>query len=199
MPTRNALASVRLSYAQRLPTAPYHVTLRVWSHSYDHPTSARRNALVTGVFLTDLPSSGSATVSNVEIKDRYGVDQTRFWRHTSGVSQEGFEGYAEYDTGGACGPGMPSVFWFAHSGIYDERCWADPTVDAYRLQSYRNGGMQVALYNYMLGPLTFSFDINLSAPPSAVRLTLGHVGGNGGDPAQHTATLPNEEWVVRFP
>ena len=199
MPTRNALASARLRYVQKLPTGPYHVAIQVWSHSYDHPDPTRRSALVTAVYLTDLPPSSGYTVSAVDIRDRYGIDQTRFWRHVSGASQEGFDGYTEYDTGGLCGHGLPNVFWTANSGVYDERSLADPTVDAFRLQSYRQGAAQVAIYNYMLGPLTFSFDISLPAPPSAVRLMLGQIGGNGGNPAQRTATLPNEEWIIRFP
>ena len=201
MPVRNALATARLRYVQRAAGAPFHVTIQVWSHSYDHPDPARRSALVTGVYLVDLigPNTGYP-VSNVSITDRYGVDQTLLWTRTSGANQEGFEGYAEYDTGGVCGHGLPSVFWGSYSGIYDERCLNDPAVDASRLQTYRTGNPQIGVYNYMLGPLTFSFDIALlSAPPTSVRLQLGHIGGNGGNPTQRSATLPNEEWTIRFP
>lgn len=126
MPTRNALATARLSYSHRGRKAPYHASIQARSHSYDHPDPARRSALVTGVFLTQLPPSTGYAVSNVAITDRYGVDHTVLWIRTSGAQEEGFEGYTEYDTGGACGPGLPSVFWGSFSGIYDERCLADP-------------------------------------------------------------------------
>jgi hypothetical protein len=200
MPTRNALAAARLRYAQAAPTAPYHVTLQVWSHSFDHPDPVRRSALVTGVFLTQLPPSTAYGVSNVAITDRYGVDQSGMWTRGGGsVNEEGFVGYTEFDTGGACGRSLPSVFWGVFSGIYDERCLDDPGVDAFRLQTYRPSTPQVSVFNYIVGPLTFAFDIVLTSPPSAVRLRLGLIGGNGGNPAQRSPTLPDEQFVIRFP
>jgi hypothetical protein len=111
MPTRNALAAARLRYAQAAPTAPYRVTLQVWSHSFDHPDPIRRSALVTSVFLTQLPPGTGYVVSNVAITDRYGVDQSGMWTRSSGANEEGFAGYTEYDTAGVCGHGLPSVFW----------------------------------------------------------------------------------------
>ncbi|HEY2378179.1 MAG TPA: hypothetical protein VGH98_19540 [Gemmatimonadaceae bacterium] len=198
MPVRNALATAQLSYAQRGKGAPFHVTIAVWSHSYDHPDAARRNALVTGVYLADLPASGVYNVSNILIRDRYNVDQTGLWTRTSGANLEGFEGYTEFDTHGACGNAWPNVIWSAYSGIYDERCVADATVDAFRLQTYRIAHPQISVYNYMLGPVTFSFEINLPAAPTSVGLRLGLIGGNAGNPAQRTNTVPNEEWVIQF-
>jgi hypothetical protein len=199
MPTRNALAAARLRYAQAAPTAPYRVTLQVWSHSFDHPDPVRRSALVTGVFLTQLPPGTGYVVSNVAITDRYGVDQSGMWTRSSGANEEGFAGYTEYDTAGVCGHGLPSVFWAAFSGIYDERCLDDPSVDAFRLQTYRLSAPAVSVFNYIVGPLTFTFDIVLPSPPSAVRLRLGLIGGNGGNPAQRSPTLPDEQFVIRFP
>ena len=55
------------------------------------------------------------------------------------------------------------------------------------------------IHNYLFGPVTFTFDINLSAAPTAVKLKMGLVGGNGGNPAQLYATLPSEEFVIQFP
>lgn len=198
MPTRNALATARLRYEQRRPGEPYHVRLQVWSHSYDHPDASRRNALVIAAYITDLPAGTSATATNHRITDRYGVDHTMLWAGSGGGTQYGFEGYTEGSSHGRCPPDLPGVFWTAHSGIYDERCLADPACDAMRLQTYRHSQYQLANFNYLLGPVTFAFDIELSAPPTAVRLRLGHIGGNGGNPAQRQATLPNEEFVIRW-
>jgi hypothetical protein len=199
MPTRNALASARLQYSQPAPGAPYHINLQVWSHSYDHPNAVHRSALVNAVYLTQLPLGPAYAVSNIVIKDRYGIDQTALWRRSNGIQEEGFEGYTELDTHGACGPGLTNVLWSANSGIYDERCAADPSCDAKRLQTYLSLPEQLTAYNYLLGPVTFSFDIVLSAPPSAVRLQVGHIGGNGGHPAQRAATIPQEQLVIQFP
>ena len=199
MPVRAALAAARLTYAKKKGAAGFRVTIEVWSHSYDHPDPAQRSALVNGVYLMDLPAASGYVVTNVAIKDRYGVDETALWAGLQGANQVGFEGYTEYDTGGRCGQGLPSVFWAANSGIYDERCLADPSVDAYRLQTYRIGAAQISIYNYMLGPLTFSFDIAIGSAPTSVGLRMGQIGGNGGNPAQRTAALPDEQWVIRFP
>ncbi|MGH7516454.1 MAG: hypothetical protein ACREOC_03145 [Gemmatimonadales bacterium] len=68
-----------------------------------------------------------------------------------------------------------------------------------RLQTVRGTPEQLTAYNYLLGPLTFAFDIVLTAPPAALRLKLGHIGGNGGNPAQRSGTMPDEEFVIQFP
>ena len=137
MPTRNALASIRLSQVQRTAGAPYHISLEVRSHSYDHPDPNHRSSLVNGVYLTQLPLSQSHTVSNLRITDRYGIDQTLLWSIVPGGTEIGFEGFTELDTVAPCRPGFPSVLWNAFSGVYDERCLADPLCDARRLQNYR--------------------------------------------------------------
>ena len=199
MTVRNALASAQLTYTQKGAGAPYHVAIKVWSHTYDHPDPARRSALVTEVFLAELPQN-APIMTNVKIVDRYGVDQTMVFTGTIGGSQQGWEGYKEFDTGGACGPQLPQVFWGAFSGIYDERCLADQTIDARRLQTYGIGSTQISVYNYILGPLTFSFDIALASPPTSVLLRVGRIGGNGGNPAQRTEVFPgHEEFLIRFP
>ena len=198
MPTRNALATIRLRYDQPAPKAPFRIAIQVWSHSYDHPNAARRNALVTGVYLVELEGGSSSGGTNPKITDRYGVDHTLLWAGTGGGASWGYEGYTEGSSHGRCPPDLPGVFWTANSGVYDERCLADPACDAMRLQTYRHSQYQLGNYNYLLGPVTFAFDLALSAPPRAVRIRFGHVGGNGGNPAQRTATLPDEEFVIRF-
>ena len=201
MPSRNALASVRLSQVQKTPGSPYHISIQVWSHSYDHPDPSHRNSLVNGVYLTQLPSSQSYATSNVRITDRYGIDQTLLWMPLIGGTEIGFEGYTELDTVNPCGPGYPRVLWSAFSGVYDERCLADPLCDARRLQTYRPTASprQLGAFSYLLGPVTFAFDIALTAAPTAVRLRVGHVGGNAGIPSQRSATLPDETFVIQFP
>jgi hypothetical protein len=201
MPTRNALASIRLSYVHKTPAAPYHITIQVWSHSYDHPDPNHRSAMVSGVYLTQLAVNPGYSVSNLRITDRYGIDETWLWTVASSTTEIGFDGYAELDTGRPCQPGFPNVLWGAYTGIYDERCLADPACDARRLQTYLPlpARTQLSAYNYLLGPVTFAFDIKLSAIPIAVRLSMRHVGGNGGNPAQRWALLPSEEFVIQVP
>ena len=197
MPTRNALASARLKYSQATPADPYRVTLQVWSHSYDHPTLSHRSAVVSGVTLTQLsqlpPLTNLSTISNVAITDRYGVSHVGLWEvGYTGAGEQGFVGHAEWGTNA-------KVVWQALSGIYDDRCATDQTCDRFRLQSFRHTSIdEITVYNYLPGPLTFAFDIRLSAPPTAVRLRLSLIGGNGGNPAQRTPSLPDEEFVINF-
>ena len=197
MPTKNALAAVRLSYAQK-PRRPYHVSLEVWSHSYDHPDPNHRNALVVGVELAHL-APGSYSATNLRITDRYGIEQTQLWAVVSGGTL-GFFGYREWDAADSCAPAVFGVVWGNFTGAYDERCLADLSCDSRRLQSYLTGptNLQFVGFNYVAGPLTFSFDANLTAPPTAVKIRMGHIGGNGGNPAQRWATLPDEEFVIDF-
>jgi hypothetical protein len=197
------LASVRLSSELR-KGGLYHVTIQVWSHSYDHPDPGHKNAIVDAVYLTQLAPSSNYQVTNVKITDRYGIDETLLWWPVNGPDV-GFVGYVELDTRTPCQPGFPQVLWGAFTGVYDERCLADPACDARRLQTYVTtfpvspGRIGLTAHNYLIGPVTFAFDITLSAAPTAVKLRMGHVGGNGGNPAQRNATLPSEEFVVQFP
>ena len=197
MPTRNALAAVRLSYTQRA-RSPYHIVLEVWSHSYDHPDPNHRNALVTAVELGHLPP-GNYAASNVRITDRYGIDQTDLWAIESGGVLR-FFGYREWDAADTCAPAVFGVVWGNFTGAYDERCLADPACDSMRLQSYLTGTtkLQFRGFHYVAGPITFSFDANLTAPPTAIKIRMGHIGGNGGNPAQRWATLPDEDFVIDF-
>jgi hypothetical protein len=202
LPTRNALAAIRLSYARKRAATKYSVKLEVWSHSYDHPDPNHRSSAITGVYLTQLPllpPASNYTISNLKITDRYGIDERSMWNTVSAPTEFGFDGYVELDTGRPCQPGFPNVLWGLYTGIYDERCLADPACDARRLQTYRPVWSQLSGYNYLLGPVTFAFDIALSVVPAAVRLRVGHVGGNGGNPAQRSATLPSEEFVIQVP
>ena len=198
MPTRNALGSIRLSYTQSVPNGPYHITLQVWSHSYDHPDPARRSAAIRGVYLIQLTGGSPYNMSHVKIVDRYGVEQNSLWTGVSAPNEAGFEGYVEVDTGKPCQPGFPNVLWGAYTGIYDERCLEDPACDRRRLQTIAQWP-QLTSFNYLLGPLTFSFDLALSAPPTAVRLRMSLVGGNGGNPAQRFYTLPDEGFIITVP
>jgi hypothetical protein len=198
MPTRNALATARLTHA-KLKGGRYHIEIQVWSHSYDHPDPARRSAMVSEVYAAGLGPSGGYSVTNIKITDRYGVDETGLWRRRDGANETGFGGYTEYDTGGNCGPSLPSVFWFSHTGIYDDRCPGDSACDAMRLQTWRATGTQIEVFNYLLGPVTFAFDLVTPKPPNSVRLVMSQIGGNGGNPAQRAAVLPNEEFTIVFP
>ncbi|HTE44770.1 MAG TPA: hypothetical protein VK636_05955 [Gemmatimonadaceae bacterium] len=167
----------------------YHVTLEVQSRSFDHPDPSHRSAAITKVALTEL-APGQHTVSNVKITDHFGVENL-LWKQQSGVT-EGFSGITEFDSG-------HGVAWLSTTGIYDPRCQEHAAVDAVRLQTYRAQGTILAAFNYLHGPVTFAFDIQLASPPKAVEITLGLVGGNGGNPAQRSATLPDEVFVIHFP
>jgi hypothetical protein len=198
MPTKNALATIRFGYSSR-GTGPYHISLEVWSHSYDHPEPNHRSAMVVGVELIQSPAGISYGNTNLKITDRYGIDQTSLWREVSGTTLS-FVGHTEWDAGNTCGPAVNGVVWGNFTGIYDERCLADLACDSMRLQSYLTGPTQLKFigFHYVAGPLTFAFDADLSAPPNAVRLKMGHIGGNGGNAAQRWATLPDEEFVIQF-
>lgn len=202
MPTRNALAAIRLTYAKKRTATKYSIKLEVWSHSYDHPDPNHRSSMITGVYLTQLPlqtPGNNYGVSNLKITDRYGIDENSMWTPSSGPTEFGFDGYTELDTGRPCQPGFPNVVFGTYTGIYDERCLADPACDARRLQTVRTQWAQLSAYNYLLGPVTFAFDMVLPVVPAAVKLRVGHVGGNGGNPAQRWALLPNEEFVIQVP
>lgn len=202
MPTRNALAAIRLTYTKKRGATKYSIKLEVWSHSYDHPDPNHRSSIITGVYLTQLPQlppANSYSVSNLNITDRYGINQNSMWTGVNRGTEFGFEGYIELDTGRPCQPGFPNVVWGVYTGIYDERCLADPECDARRLQTVRTQWAQLSGYNYLIGPVTFAFNMALPVVPAAVRLVVGQVGGNGGNPAQRTATQPNEEFVIQVP
>jgi hypothetical protein len=158
--------------------------------------------MIKGVYLAQLPGALGTNyqVSNLRITDRYGIDETGLWTLTRQSNEEGFDGLAAGDTNALarCVPDL-GVMWSAFTGIYDERCLADRACDAMRLQTVRSAGSRLTVFNYLLGPLTFSFDIALPSPPRAVRLVIGQIGGNGGNPLQRTANLPDEEFVIQFP
>jgi len=197
MPPQNAFASVRLDYLQKAAGAPYHVTLQVWNRSFDHPDPTQRSSIIKEVYLTQLPGAPGTNyqVSNAKVLDRYGIDHTGLWTRTSAYKEEGFDGYAMWDRG------APDflVIWAATSGIYDERCAADLLCDGMRLQTLRQSNSQISVFNYLLGPVTFSFDITMSGPPKAVKLKMSLIGGNGGNPAQRGNASAGEEFVIQFP
>jgi len=168
----------------------------VWSRSYDHPDPGHRNAMIKEVHLTQL-TGGTHSVSNLLITDRYGIDETELWKRGGGGPEEGFKQYTEWVPPVGCPQGVP-IAWGSYTGIYDERCLADPACDAMRLQTHRLPAHQIVVFNYLIGPVTFSFDFTPS-PPKAVRLVMGHIGGNGGIPARRYAILPDEEFIIQFP
>ena len=198
MPARNALASLRLNYRPLAKPNHMHISLEVWSHSYDHPDPAHRNALVIAVTLVQPPVIEELT--NLKITDRYGVDQTQLWRVASGGMIE-FFGYSEWDAADTCAPAVFGVVWGSWTGIYDERCQADLACDSRRLQTHLTGptNLQLIAFDYVAGPMTFAFDIVAAAPPKTFKLKMGLVGGNGGNPAQRWAALPDEEFTIQVP
>jgi hypothetical protein len=196
---QNAFASVQLSYSQPVAGAAYKIALQVWNRSFDNPDPGRRSSIIKGVFLTQLTGTPNA-VSNPRISDRYGIDETTFWAGTGGFKEVGFDGYIEGDSArlGKCKPDI-GIMWSVFTGIYDERCLADTACDAMRLQTISSPQLRLTVLNYLIGPVTFSFDLATSSPPKAVRLVMALIGGNGGNPAQRWATLPEEEFVIQFP
>jgi hypothetical protein len=195
MPTGHALASVSLT-CEPNGAGVFHVTLQVWNRSYDHPEPGRRNALIKKVMLTRLSGNQNAPL-NPHITDRYGIDETKFWTSDHGIDA-GFDGYTEVGPV-QIGANSIAVIWGAYTGIYDERCMTDPNCDRMRLQSYRPDQYGLVAYNYLLSPVTFSFDIKQPAAPKAVSLTMGHIGGNGGDPARRSAVAGEEKFIIEFP
>ena len=201
MPARNALASASLTCDPKKGGGAFHVTLRVWSHSYDHPDPVRRNALIKKVKLAKLTGTNNP-LSNVRITDRYGIEETSLWATEHGGAEVGFASYTEVGPVflGPTGTSRIDVIWGSYTGIYDDRCWADPACDAMRLQTHRLDQNRIAVYNYLIGPVTFSFDISQPAPPKAVKLVMGLISGNGGNPAQRSPALPDEEeFIIEFP
>jgi hypothetical protein len=165
----------------------FHVTLSVRSHSHQNPDPTKRCAAITEVYLTQL-APGEHSVANITIKDAYGVDHLDLWSQVSG-DEEGFTGYTECDADGV-------AEWTSTSAIYDTACLHDDDVDAMRLQNYRSGDSTIAAFNYLSGPVTFEFDLEVAAAPTAVRLVFGLMGGNGGDATKRSASLPDESIVI---
>jgi hypothetical protein len=198
MPARNAFASASLDCVPKKGGGAFHVTLKVWSHSYDQADPQRRNALIKTVKLARLTGTQNP-LSNVHITDRYGVDHTAFWPVEQGGAEVGFVSYTEVGPV-FIGTTRINVIWGSTTGIYDERCWADPACDSMRLQTVRVGQDQIAVFNYLLGPVTFSFDIAQPVAPKAVKLVMGYISGNGGNPAQRGPALLDEEiFIIEFP
>ena len=196
----NALATVQLDSVRRRPRDRYRVTIRAWSHTHDHPDPARRSAIVRGVYVSTLANAGGYTADNISITDRYSVDHTDLFTQVSGADYFGFDGYRELDTAKPCRPGFPSVLWSAYTGIYDDECLNDAACDAMRLQTFHiPSSPQLSVFNYLRGPLTFRFDITLPAEPMGVRIRVGLIGGNGGNPAQRGPIgLPDDIFVIQF-
>jgi hypothetical protein len=136
-------------------------------------------------------------LQNVRITDRGGIDSASMWGGINFPTEVGFDGYREVDTGRPCQPGFPNVLWGVYTGVYDERCLADPACDARRMQTHVKWPQLVG-FNYLISPVTFAFDIAIAAPPTAVRLRMSMIGGNDGNPAQRFSTLPDEIFTIQF-
>lgn len=196
MPAMNAFASASLT-CDPIGTGSFHVTLKVWNRSYDNPDPARRNTLLRKVGLTGLAGTQNS-VRNPQITDRYGVDQTNLWMTVAGSVDVGFEGYTEIGPV-KIGTTTIGVIWGAYTGVYDERCLYDPACDAMRFQTHRPNAHQISVFNYLLGPVTFVFDITQPTAPKSVRLSMDMIGGNGGDPDRRSAAPGADEFVISFP
>lgn len=162
--------------------------LQVWNQSYDNPNAARRNSLITKVELIDLPNPPPVLTSS-GVADRYGNDIRTLWPHGNlTVQSAGFLGYSEQS-------GSSGTLWAMHAGIYDDRCAGEPAIDATRLRTLKNvTPPALAVYEYIVGPVTFSFSLSSFAPPGTVRITFGFIGGRTG-----TRNPYEEQEVISLP
>ena len=194
----HAFATATLRCKQETSGNPWQIDLKVWNRSYDDPDLARRNSLITAVKLVDLPPSSSYHLTTQSITDSTGTDFTTLWPPEYASNSVGHCGAAQYDTAGKCGPGLPSVFWFCNTGIYDERCLRDPECDAWRLQTHR-AGPQITIFNYLVSPVTFRFTLAPFSPNTGVKIqiTSQFIGGNGGNPSNH-GNLAQEHFFLKF-
>ncbi len=200
MTTANAPATATIQYRKDRRGDPWLVELTVWNRSYDDPNPGRRNSLITGVKLVDLPPSTGYQLTKPRITDRYGTNVTKLWTREFGLRSAGFDGYAEFDAAGQCGQGLPSVFWSCFTGIYDERCLYDSACDGHRLQTYRPTTPQIVVFNYLVCPVTFRFTLAPFSPDTGVRIqiTSQFIGGNGGNPDSHGDVTPKEQFIIQF-
>jgi hypothetical protein len=196
----SALATATLQYRKSKRDGLWNIELVVWNRSYDDPESARRNSLITGVHLVDLPQSTGYQMPTQTITDRNGSDVTALWTKEFGFLSAGFNGYTEYDTAGQCGQSLPSVFWSCFTGIYDDRCLYDPACDGHRLRTYRPTMPQIGVFNYLVGPVAFRFSISPFSPNKGVKvqITTQFIGGDGGNPNSHGNVAQQEKFIIEF-
>ena len=166
----------------------WNVVLKVRNQSYDNPNAARRNSLITKVELINLPSP-PPLLTPTSVVDRSGNDIRTLWPNGNLSEQSaGFLGYSERsDSSGN--------LWAMHAGIYDERCAGDSAVDGPRLRTHKNvTPPALAVYEYIVGPVTFSFSLNQFTPPGTVRIMFGFIGGRPG-----TMNPYEEQEVISLP
>jgi hypothetical protein len=159
MPPTDTLATVQFKAVQDA-AGVWTLSMMISSRSYDDAT-ARRCSLITRVRLVDLPAaSGGYQTSIRKITDRDGINVARLWMNEQGDRFVGFVGYKE-QTVFLKQPAVGATTWQSVSGIYDERCAADPACDKYRYQTVPVGGSgsspveRLAAFNYLASPLIF--------------------------------------------
>jgi hypothetical protein len=172
MPTIQGRVRIEATSAQT--SAGWNLALQVWNQSYENPNSGRRNSLITKVELIDLPAP-PPQLTLTSIVDRYGHDIRTLWPNGNLTPQSvGFVGYSEQAA-------SSGTVWAMHAGIYDERCAGDPGVDASRLRTHKVvTPPALSVYEYIAGPVRFTFTLSNFTPPGAARITFGFIGGRAG-------------------
>ena len=182
MPIKKGSAKVHLISTQN--TTQWDFVLKVWNQSSEHANVARRNSLITKVELLGLPSL-STKLTPKNVTDRHGNDITSLWPNGNlSADSVGFLGYSEKsDSSG--------TMWRLHAGIYDARCDNKPACDSSRLRTHKSlTPPSLMVYEYIVGPVSFSFSLNNFTPPGTLRVTFGFIGGRNG------TQNPYEEQVV---
>jgi hypothetical protein len=182
MPIKKGSAKVHLTSTHN--ATQWDIVLKVWNQSSEHASASRRNALITKVELLGL-SSLSTKLTPKKVTDRYGNDITSLWPNGN-LSDDsvGFLGYSERSE-------SSGTIWGLHAGIYDARCDNKPACDSSRLRTYKSSTPPfLMVYEYIVGPVSFSFSLNNFIPPGTLRVTFGFIGGRSG------AKIPDEEQVV---
>jgi hypothetical protein len=182
MPIKKGSAKVYLTSTHN--TTQWDFVLKVWNQSSEHANAAHRNALITKVELLGLPSP-STKLTPKSVTDRHGNDITSLWPNGNlSADSVGFLGYSERSE--------PSgTIWGLHAGIYDARCDNKPACDSSRLRTYKSPTPPfLMVYEYIVGPVSFSFSLNNFIPPGTLRVTFGFIGGRSG------TKNPYEEQVV---
>jgi len=191
MPSSSGPAAVQLNASQD-SAGLWNIALKVSSLTYDAASAARRCSLITRVRLVDLPAPGSGGYQFKlrSIGDRHGINVSHLWMQEQGQGFVGFVGYKEL-TAFLKQPSVGATAWQSFSGVYDDRCAADPDSDKYRYQTVPVGASgnapvdRLMAFNYLRGPVTFEFTIDRFQRPARIQITLGLIGGNGGQPDQN--------------
>jgi hypothetical protein len=180
--------SAKIDLVSTQTPAGWDFVLQVWNQSYDNPNGAHRNSLITKVELINLPSP-PPQLTPTGVVDRSGNDIRTLWPNGNLTPQSaGFLGYSERSD-------SLGTLWAMHAGIYDERCAGEPAIDAFRLRTHKSvRPPALAVYEYIAGPVIFSFSLSAFTPPGTVRITIGFIGGRAG-----TMNPYAEEEVISLP